>query len=151
MTLNCRSLNQDGLFCCEFVSYIPTYLSIDLIIKTKYLFTFTFTLQSFLSDLEVMIVQTSDLLRHIGAALLYRGCQHQCSNRRYRRKKVDNLERLIASPTSSEVLAARSLKRSADDSSLSTMGRSKRSFASISGQKARTLFSADDMCLRGRI
>ena len=52
------------------VSYIPTYLSIDLIIKTKHLFTFTFTLQSFLSDLEVMIVQTSDLLRHIGAALL---------------------------------------------------------------------------------
>ena len=51
------------------VSYIPTYLSIDLIIKTKHLFTFTFTLQSFLSDLEVMIVQTSDLLRHIGAAL----------------------------------------------------------------------------------
>ena len=51
-------------------SYIPTYLSIDLIIKTKHLFTFTFTLQSFLSDLEVMIVQTSDLLRQIGAALL---------------------------------------------------------------------------------
>ena len=51
--------------------------------------------------------------------------------------------RLIASPTSSEVLAARSLKRSADDSSLSTMGRGKQSFASISGQKAHTRFSAD--------
>ena len=39
---------------------------------------------------------------------LYPGCRHKCTKQRYRKKKVENPEKLIASPTTSNKLAKRS-------------------------------------------
>ena len=40
---------------------------------------------------------------------IYPGCRHQCSESNYRRKKVYKLERLIATPATSERLASRAV------------------------------------------
>ena len=73
---------------------------------------------------------------------LYQGCRHQCSSTNYRRNKVNNFEELMT-PTTSERVASRVLKKCQDDSVLSTLGSRKRSFAPVTTKKV--LFSADDM------
>ena len=77
---------------------------------------------------------------------VYPGCRHQCSERNYRRKKVYNLERLTATPTTSERLASRAVNRCSDVMCLSTLSSRKRAMEAKEPLR-KTLFSADDMSI----
>ena len=57
---------------------------------------------------------------------LYQGCRHRCSINRYRHSKVNNVEKLIASPTTADVLAARTISRSSSIGHLPMMEQNKR-------------------------
>ena len=46
---------------------------------------------------------------------IYAGCRHKCSENSYQRKKVYNLEKLIATPITSERLASRAITKCSDD------------------------------------
>ena len=73
---------------------------------------------------------------------LYPGCRHHCSTTRYRDQKVSNIEKMIATPTSSQRIAARTLRNTKNDECLPTLERSIESM-----KRPRQLFSADDMSL----
>ena len=75
---------------------------------------------------------------------IYAGCRHQCSENSYRRKKVYNLEKLIATPIASERLASRAITGCSDDMSISTLSSRKRLVIAKEPPR-KTLFSADDM------
>ena len=78
---------------------------------------------------------------------IYAGCRHQCSENSYRRKKVYNLEKLIATPTTSERLASRAITRCSHDMGLSTLSSRKR-LVTAKEPPRKNLFSADDMNIR---
>ena len=65
---------------------------------------------------------------------IYPGCHHHCRKDRYRKLKVNNLESLIATPTSSQRIAA----RTADDDCLPVLP---------SQPAQKEFFTVDDMCL----
>ena len=75
---------------------------------------------------------------------IYPGCRHSCSTQRYRHKKLENLEKLISSPTTSERLASRAISRCDDEAGLMTYGPKRKL---INPNPRRQLFSVDDMCL----
>ena len=75
---------------------------------------------------------------------IYAGCHHQCSENSYQRKKVYNLEKLIATPTTSERLTSRAINRCSDDMSFSTLSYRKR-LVTAKEPPRKNLLSADDM------
>ena len=75
---------------------------------------------------------------------IYAGCHHQYSENSYQRKKVYNLEKLIATPTTSERLTSRAINRCSDDMSFSTLSYRKR-LVTAKEPPRKNLLSADDM------
>ena len=75
---------------------------------------------------------------------IYAGCRHQCSENSYQRKKVYNLEKLIATPTTSERLTSRAINRCSDGMSFSTLSYRKR-LVTAKEPPRKNLLSADDM------
>ena len=75
---------------------------------------------------------------------IYAGCRHKCSENSYQRKKVYNLEKLIANPITSERLASRAITKCSDDMGFSTLSSRKR-LVTAKEPPRKTLFSIDDM------
>ena len=73
-------------------------------------------------------------------ARLYSGCNHDCSGSR--RKRVVNIKALVSSPTTSQILASRTI----NDESLVTLGPRKKRLSPTPVVK-KQLFSADDMSM----
>ena len=78
---------------------------------------------------------------------IYQRCRHQCSKNRYRHKKLNNLEELIGSPTTSERLASRTIDKSNEYEGLQTCGPKRKIMHSSPLNAKRKLFSLDDMCV----
>ena len=72
---------------------------------------------------------------------IYPGCRHQCSVNR--KQRVYNIEKLMTSPKTSEILASRFIKRNVAKSELKTLGPSSLKIKQAAVKKK--LFSVDDI------
>ena len=98
-------------------------------------------------DTSVPVAQTKKICNRC-LSDIYRGCRHYCRSDRYRIKKVNNAETLISTPTSSEKLAARTIRKSIGYNSISNDDFMVPALKKAMDQVApKRLFSADDMCI----